>query len=132
MNKNISILSIVIAMVISLRWILNGYKNLLYIVAGINIVAIAFVLYTIIDKTVNNLMNRIKESNVPKQIMAREVKAVRFKIWGWSIIVSVIMSIIYLSQWCSNLGNDIISILALGLSILDDEIVKKVTENYKM
>ena len=36
-------------------------------------------------------------------------------------------------RYCnSGLGNDIISILALGISILDDEIVKEITDNYKI
>ncbi len=132
MNKNISILSVVIAIVILLRCIFDGNENLLYIVAGINIVAIVFVLYTIIEKTVDGITNNIRESNAPKQIIVREVKTVRFKMWGWSIGVSIIAVIAYLSLWCSNLGNDIISILALGLSILDDEMVKGITENYKI
>lgn len=132
MNRNISILSVVIAIVILLRCIFDSNENLLYIVAGINIIAIAFVLYTIIEKTVNGIANNIRESNVPKQIIVREEKIIRFKMWGWSIGVSIIAVIAYLSFWCSNLGNDIISILALGLSILDDEIVKKITENYRI
>lgn len=82
MNRNISILSIVIAIVILLRCIFDSNENLIYIVAGINIVAIVFVLYTIIEKIVNGITNKIRESNVPKQIIMREEKTVRFKMWG--------------------------------------------------
>lgn len=132
MNRNISVLSIAIAIIIVLRWIFNDSGKLLYIVAGINIVAITFVLYTIIEKVVNGIINRIRKSNVPLQIIEREQKRVKLKIWGWNIVIIVVAIIMYFSFGCSNLGNDIISILALGLSILDDEIVNIIIENHKI
>ena len=132
MNKNISVLSVVIAIIIGLRCMLDGNNKLVFIVAGINIVAMAFVLYTIIEKIVGNITDKIKKSNVPEQIISREIKSTRFKIWGVSIGVSVVAIVLYLLCCCSGLGNDIISILALGISILDDEIVMKVSENYKI
>lgn len=132
MNKNISVLSVVIAIIIGLRCMLDGNNKLVFIVAGINIVAMAFVLYTIIEKIVGNITDKIKKSNVPEQIIIREIKCTRFKIWGVSIGVSVVAIVLYLLCCCSGLGNDIISILALGISILDDVIVMKVSENYKI
>ena len=132
MNKNISVLSVVIAIISGVRCMLDGNHKLVFIVAGINIVAMAFVLYTIIEKIVGNITDKIKKSNVPEQIIIREIKSTRFKIWGVSIGVSVVAIVLYLLCCCSGLGNDIISILALGISILDDEIVMKVSENYKI
>jgi hypothetical protein len=132
MNKNISVLSIAIAIIIFLRCILDGNNNIIYIVAGINIVAIIFVVYTIIEKILNNIIDKIKKSKVPEQILNREIAGTQVKIWGWSIVIGVIVILVYFWKWCSGLGNDIISILALGISILDDEIVKKITDNYKI
>jgi hypothetical protein len=132
MNKNISVLSVVIVIIILLRCIFDSNDNVIYIVAGINIVAIIFVVYTIIENILNNIIEKIKKSKVPKQIIKREITSTRFKIWGWSIGISAVAITVYLWQWCSGLGNDIISILALGISILDDEIVRKVTDNYKI
>ena len=132
MDKNISVLSIVIAIIILLRCVFNNSENLLYIVAGINIVAIVFVVYTIIEKVTNNIIDKIKKSSVPKEIIKREVEHARIKIWGWSLAINIIVIILYIFFWRSNLGNDIISILALGISILDNEIEKKITENYKI
>lgn len=71
MNKNISVLSVVIAIIIGLRCMLDGNNKLVFIVAGINIVAMAFVLYTIIEKIVGNITDKIKKSNVPEQIIIR-------------------------------------------------------------
>lgn len=132
MSKNIPVLSVVIAIIILIRYIFDSNEKLLYIVAGINIVAIVFVLYTIVEKTINKINKKIKESNVPEQIIKRELKNTQFKIWGWSILVITILISVYFRCWCSSLGNDIISILALGISILDDEIVKKIVDNYKI
>ena len=44
-NKKISILVITIAIIILLRCIFDSNENIIYIVVGINIVAIVFVLY---------------------------------------------------------------------------------------
>lgn len=132
MSKNISVLSVVIAIIILIRCIFNSNENIIYIVAGINIVALVFVIYTIVEKILDNINDKIKESGVLLQIIKREIKSTRLKIWGWSIAVSVVVIALYLGQWCSSLGNDIISILALGISVLDDEIVRKVTDNYKI
>lgn len=132
MSKNISVLSVVIAIIILFRCIFNNNENIIYIVAGINIVALVFVIYTIVEKILDNINDKIKGSGVPLQIIKREIKSTRLKIWGWSIAVSVVVIALYLGQWCSSLGNDIISILALGISVLDDEIVRKVTDNYKI
>ena len=132
MNKNISVLSIAIAIIIFLRCILNDNDNIIYIVAGINVVAIIFVVYTIIEKILNNIIDKIKKSKVPEQILNREIASTQVKIWGWSIVIGVIVILVSFWKWCSGLGNDIISILALGISVLDDEIVKKITDNYKI
>ncbi len=115
-----------------LRTIFDTNPKLIYIVAGINIVAIVFVIYTIIEKTVCNVIKRIQESGIPEQIMSREIAGAQYRIWFWSIVVSVVLIVLYLLYWCSNLGNDIISILALGISVLDDEIVQIIADNYKV
>ena len=80
MNKNISVLSIAIAIIIFLRCILDGNDNIIYIVAGINIVAIIFVVYTIIEKILNNIIDKIKKSKVPEQILNREIASTQVKI----------------------------------------------------
>ena len=126
MNKNIFVLSIAIAIIIFLRCIFDGNDNIIYIVA------IIFVVYTIIEKLLNNIIDKIKKSKVPEQIINREITSAQVKIWGWSIAIGVIVILVYFWKWCSGLGNDIISILALGISILDDEIVKEITDNYKI
>jgi len=132
MSRNLSVLSVVIAIIIFIRCVFDSIDELVYIVAGINIVAIVFVIYTIIEKIVENITRKIKESSVPKQIVKREITSTRLKVWGISCLINISLVLLYFLYWCSSLGNDIISILALGISVLDDEIVKKVTEAYKI
>ena len=79
----------------------------------------------IIEKILNNIIDKIKKSKVPEQILNREIASTQVKIWGWSIVIGVIVILVYFWKWCSGLGNDIIS-------ILDDEIVKEITDNYKI
>ena len=131
-NKKISILVITISIIILLRCIFDSNENIIYIVVGINIVAIVFVLYTIIEKILDDIIDRIKKSEVPLQIIKREIKNTQLKIWGWTIAFSAVVIVWYFLYACSGLGNDIISILALGISVLDDEIIKKITEIYRI
>lgn len=132
MSKNICILSIVIGIVIMLRCIFDNNVNLVYIVAGINITAIVFVIYTIVEKGVESIKRKVENTNVPIEIRSREIRAIRFKVFGICGTVSFVVIALYLLLWCSNLGNDVISIFALGISILDDEITKIITDNYKI
>ncbi len=132
MNKNIGALNVIMIVIIFIRCIFKEDNNIMYIVAGINIVAIVFVLYTIVERVLDNIITKIKKSAVPSQIIEREIKSVRLKIWGWSTSVSMIVILLYFWQWCSSLGNDIISILALGISVQDEEIIRRIAENYKI
>lgn len=132
MAKRLLLLSIAVGFIIFIRTILNSSDNLVYIVAVINIISIMFVICTIIDKIISIITDKIKQTKAPTQIIKREVKNIRFKIWGLSIISIIFVTIFYLTYLCSSLGNDIISILALGLSILDSEIAKGIAEIYKI
>ena len=131
MNKNITLLCFAIAIIIAIRIIFDTNENIVYIVAGINIVAFLFVVYSIIDKIIKNINIKIKESNCPKQIRDRETQTIQFKVYLFSIILPGVAVVIYWKFFCTNLGNDIISVLALGISILDDTIVEKITEYYR-
>ena len=114
MKKNIPILSFTIVMIIIIRCIFSNSTKLVYLVAAINIIAILFVVFTIIYDIKYNVQARIKESGVPIQIQKREIKKISSEIYIISILLSGILTFLYFSLWCSSLGNDIISILALG------------------
>ena len=126
------VMSIVIGLIILIRCIFDSNENNVYIVAVINIVAIAFVICTIIEKTLKKIICKIEESAVPQQIIKREIYDIKHKVWKWTILTSIFFILIYLRKFCTSIGNDVISILALGISILDDEIVEEITQNYKI
>ena len=132
MNRNMPVLSLVMALIIGLRCVFDKNERLIYIVAVINVVAIVYVLFTILDNIANRLVDKVIVSNVPQQILKREKRSIRIKVWAWGCSINLILIIAYFWFWCSNLGNDIISIIALGISIMDDDIVKLVIENYRL
>lgn len=127
MYKKIIVIGVSIGIVIVLRSLFDKSTYLTYIVAGINIVAGVFVICTILEKIQDCIEKRINESSIPEQILKRELGLIRRRIWGMSSVIGVILIILYLIFACSELGNDIISIVTLGISVLDDEIVKIVT-----
>lgn len=130
--RKIVVLSIVMGLMIFIRACFDNNEAIVYIVAGLNIVAIAFVIYTVVEKISKNVIKKIKESKVPEKVVDREVKSTRLKIWGTSIGIGGVFVVTYCGWLCSGLGNDIISILALGISVMDDEIVRLVTDIYKI
>ena len=95
MSRNLSVLSVVIAIIIFIRCVFDSIDELVYIVAGINIVAIVFVIYTIIEKIVENITRKIKESSVPKQIVKREITSTRLKVWGISCLINISLVLLY-------------------------------------
>lgn len=132
MNKKVLILSVIMALLFFVRIILNDSDELVYIVAGINLVAVLCVVGNIIEKTVYNIHIKIKETGAPKQLINRELRKSKKTIWSIGIGGSLVAITLYLVFLCSNLGNDIISIGALAVALLDDDIAEIVVANYKI
>lgn len=128
LSKNIWVISIVIGIIIFIRCIFDNDENIIYIIGGINIVAIVYVVCTIIEKILNGIISKIDESGDPRQIRKRETRKIKIMIWSVCTVLGALIIGIYFSVMCSSLGNDIISILALGISVLDDDIVKNAIE----
>lgn len=122
MNKKMVMLVFITLILIMIRFICNAHKDLVYINAGINIVALLYVIYTIIERIEDKIKNTVQDKR-PKQIISRDTKILKHKIKFWSLSICFLLTVIYFALFCCNLGNDIISIIALGCSILDDEIV---------
>lgn len=98
----------------------------------INIIALFVVLFDVAEKLKGSILSKLTRAIESKKIAHRE--ATRFPIAFYLILIAscALFAYLYIAFWCCGLGNDIISIVALAISILDDEIVALGTFLYKV
>lgn len=131
MKKN-SFITAAIIFVIVVRCIYNKNEYIDYIVALINSISLIFIICTILSDLIKKTNNKIDKSCFPLQIKEREKRNRKIKMLLSASIVAVIFVFVYFKFCCSNLGNDIISICTLGLSILDDDLAKTILNIWKI
>lgn len=108
---------------IFLRIFLDSSEKLVAIVAMINCVAFAVVMFDVLDRLKAEIINKIQNSTAAKTITQREIFSFSRKYYIFVLIVFIPLLILYVLCWCSSISNDIVSIVALAVSVLDDEIV---------
>lgn len=114
---------------IIVRIMMNKIAEVDLVVAIINIVALLGVVLIVVQKIVSEVQTAIEDSGVPIEIRNREKNAAIRKL-EWIVYVPLLLFVmIYLVFWKSGLGNDIISIVSLGLSLTDVTVVD-VVSNY--
>lgn len=114
---------------IIVRIMMNKIAEVDLVVAIINIVALLGVILIVVRKIVSKVQTAIEDSGVPIEIRNREKNATIRKL-EWIVYAPLLLFImIYLVFWKSGLGNDIISIISLGLSLTDVTVVD-VVSNY--
>lgn len=131
MKNKIQNIAIVTGILIALRCMVEKNEQCVLIVSVINIIALLVVVYLIAEQIQKRIIKSIKSFNVPPQIEKREIRD--FKIRS-SLIIYVpfgVLSLIYLVFISSSLGNDIIAIVALGLSLCDNHIVSIAESLYR-
>ena len=132
MKKPRIVLAFVFGFLIAFRTIAEDFENLTVIVAMINIIALYVVLYDVAEKLRAQILSKITSECASKHIASRERR--NFTCWFYGLLISACALFIwlYFQFWCSSLGNDIISIAALAISILDTEIIVLGTYLYKV
>lgn len=131
MNKKVLTLTVATIILIFLRCSFNENEQLMYVITGINIVSTVYVIYTILERVSSAIENRIKATRTPKDVLEREIKNTRNK----KNIISMIVIIGMIAFWLwgrTSLSNDILSIITLWISIIDEELVNIIAENYKI
>lgn len=114
---------------IIVRIMMNKIAEVDLVVAIINIVALLGVVLIVVQKIVSKVQTAIEDSGVPIEIRNREKNAAIRKL-EWIVYAPLLLFVmIYLVFWKSGLGNDIISIVSLGLSLTDVTVVD-VVSNY--
>ncbi len=123
MNRKAIAIALIVPLLIFVRHVSEPSPFLIYIVGAINIVAVIYVLFTISQRIYKKGFEKIKSRDIPTQFKDRKRRGSLVALWSIFVVVGIILPCIYLFRLCSSEGNDIVSIIALGLSIIDDEIV---------
>lgn len=114
---------------IVVRIMMNKIAEVDLVVAIINIVALLAVVSIVVQRIVSKVQTAIEDSGVPFEIRSREKNNAIRKLERIVYVPLFVFVMIYLVCWKSGLGNDIISIASLGLSLTDVTIVD-VVSNY--
>ena len=119
MKNNLPVFGIITAILLAFRILIDNNQQLVLVISLINLAALLMVVLSITDKIKAKISNKIIQSGVPQDIIKREKKQVCRSVDCYTYIPLSIAYIIYLVYFSSELGNDIISIFALGLSLSD-------------
>ena len=118
------LIAAIFGLLIFLRVVFEGNSDLVLLVTVFNIVAALIVLLDIAAGIREAIIQKIKETCAVQTISIREQRKFK-KIFGCSLVVGVILFIGFTLMFCrSNLGNDVLSMASLGLSLIMDEIVR--------
>lgn len=132
MKNNLPVFGIVTALLIVFRCLTEKSPYLIETIAIINLVALLIVIFSITIQIKKELTGKIKQLGVPQEITLREIGDVRKRIDIFTYVPLGVFSVIYVALFASTLVNDIISIIALCLSLSDAYIVKTVVNSYKL
>lgn len=120
--KNFIILLGVFISASSLRVVLNNHVYITNVIASINVIAFWYVIYDILEKAQNKLMERIsKNDKIGEQVRKKKKKYFKSRTRIF-IFISFILGVLYIVVLANPIINDIISLGALFLSIESDYI----------
>lgn len=129
-NHNLFLVLFTIFLII-VRCILNANSNLLLVVALLNLLALSVVILSIVDQAKKEIIKKAKESRAPKELVAREKKITIRKMYILTSVIFLVCSSLYLFFGLSELGNDIIAIISLGISLVDLSISNLIVKHIK-
>lgn len=122
----------IFGLLIFLRFVFEGNSDLVVLITVFNIVATLMVLLDIAAGIREAIIGKIKKTCAAQTISVREQKKFK-KIFDCSLGIGVILFIGLTLIFCrSNLGNDVLSMASLGLSLLTDGIVQFCKNLYKI
>ena len=117
------ILVFVFAFLIALRLILHSFEQLAIVITMVNAIALLIVVFDVAEKLKKSILLQMENKMASKNIASREKRTFTIRFYAILIVASAIFSAVYIVFWNGNLGNDIVSIIALMISFLDDEII---------
>ena len=132
MKNQTSTFVIITALLIAFRCLLNDPDRLVFANALVNVVAILLVFLSITEQIVKITHNRIDDMSIPKEIKLRENRCKKIWVRICSYSIYAIIVAVYLLFLVSELGNDIVSITSLGLSLIDKSIAEGIANCIKL
>lgn len=131
MKNKFQTIAIITLILIVLRCMVESNTQCVLIVSVINITALLVVVYLIAEQIKIGLEENIMGLHIPKEIEEREIHELKKKMGLIIYVPFALASLGYLLFLSSGLGNDIISIIVLGLSLCDNHIVSIALSLYR-
>lgn len=99
------------------RFIIRGSNDLITIMAAVNIFALTFVLWVLLEETKRQSFNQIDKFSIAEE-RKKHFKFILKIIYSLVLLmIFLIITYTFLYKYRSNTGNDIMAILALCISI---------------
>ncbi len=128
MKNNIPLFTVIMVILVILRCLFNNNPQLVVIIAGINLTALLIVLFSITAQLKKRGTEKITRIGAVNHFVKRDNKHFRRAIDCGVYIPYAFISSIYLLYFKCELGNDIISIVALCLSLSNEYIVTTIID----
>ena len=132
MKKPRLALLLAFAFLVAVRIIFADHDNLDTIVAMINLVALYIVVFDIAERIKDTIIMKIADTCGSQSIANREIRKFSKLFYIAVIIINLLFIVLYFIFLCSSTENDVLSIIALGLSVLDEESVAVGSMLYKV
>lgn len=132
MKKPRLTLLLAFAFLVAVRIMFADHENLDTIVAMINFVALYIVVFDIAERIKEKIIKRIAKTCSSPSIADREKRKFLRLFYITIIIVNSLFIVSYFAFLCSSTANDVLAIIALGLSVLDEESVTVGSMLYKV
>ncbi len=119
MKRSSIILLLFLALLSSRLFFIDNTKNIILYITLINSIALIIVIISAVEYTYNSLKNQINSRNIAYEIKKRYLRDIKSK----SIILCFASFIVLISlKFSSEIFNDSLSIITIGISLLDTEI----------
>ncbi len=132
MKKPRLALLLAFAFLVAVRIIFADHDNLDTIVAMINLVALYIVVFDIAERIKDTIIMKIADTCGSQSIANREIRKFSKLFYIAVIIINLLFIVLYFIFLCSSTANDVLAIIALGLSVLDEESVAVGSMLYKV
>ena len=98
----------------------------------INLVALYIVVFDIAERIKDTIIMKIADTCGSQSIANREIRKFSKLFYIAVIIINLLFIVLYFIFLCSSTANDVLAIIALGLSVLDEESVAVGSMLYKV